>query len=135
VIESGYMRDGAFLLALQHFDRYLPPLDERPVLLILDQLNSHMTLEVVEFCRRRKIILLFLPSKLTWCFQPLDVGVFRTFHAECRRLLAAALSRNLPIERRSIVSIYGAAAVKLTFTKAIIKSAWEESGLWPFNPG
>jgi hypothetical protein len=46
VAETGYIRGGSFLLALMHLDRYLPPLDRRPVLLFLDQLQGHMTLEV-----------------------------------------------------------------------------------------
>jgi hypothetical protein len=45
--ETGYIRGGSFLLALMHLDRYLPPLEERPVVLFLDQLQGHMTLEVL----------------------------------------------------------------------------------------
>lgn len=47
VIETGYIRGGSFLLALMHLDRYLPPLERRPVILFLDQLQGHMTLEVI----------------------------------------------------------------------------------------
>lgn len=125
----------SFLLALMHLDRYLPPMESRPVLLIMDQLHGHMTIEVMEFCRRRRIILLFLPSRCTWCFQPLDVGVFHSFHSACMKLLAACLAQQFTINRNTIVSLYGAAAFECAFTPDVIKSAWAESGLFPINRG
>jgi hypothetical protein len=56
-------------------------------------------MEVSEFCRRNGIILLFLPSNATWCFQPLDVGVFKEFHVECRFLLGQLEALGRPVCR------------------------------------
>lgn len=131
--ETGWIRGASFLLCLMHLDRYLPPLDRRPVLLIMDQLHGHMTLEVMEFCRRRKIILLFLPSKMTWCFQPLDVGVFHSYHQACVKLLAVCQAQGYTINRNTIVPLYGATALRLAFRPEIITAAFRDAGLRPLN--
>jgi len=53
-------------------------------ILLFDGHGSHLTRQVVEFCLKKKIILLCLPSYSTYLLQPCDVGAFRpladTYH-------------------------------------------------------
>jgi DDE superfamily endonuclease/helix-turn-helix, Psq domain len=46
-------------------------------LLILDGHESHCTLEFIEYCSEKKIILLILPPHTTHMLQPLDVAIFQ----------------------------------------------------------
>jgi DDE superfamily endonuclease len=46
-------------------------------MLILNGHESHCTLEFIEFCAEKKIILLVLPSYTTYLLQPLDVAIFQ----------------------------------------------------------
>jgi hypothetical protein len=45
-------------------------------LLILGGHNSHTTYQICAFVERHKIIIVCLPSHMTHCLQPADVGVF-----------------------------------------------------------
>jgi hypothetical protein len=92
-------------------------------------------LQVMDFCRRRKIILLFLPSKMTWCFQPLDVGVFHSFHQACSRLLAVCTAQNYTVNRNTIVPLYAADAHRISFQPDLIRTAFRTAGLYPPNRG
>ena len=85
----------------------------------------------MEFCRRRKIILLFLPSKMTWCFQPLVVGVFHSYHLACSRLLAVCTAQGYTVNRNTIVPMYGAKAWSITAQPELIQTAWRVAGLCP----
>jgi DDE superfamily endonuclease len=46
-------------------------------LLILDSHESHCTLEFIEYCVEKNIILLVLPPYTTYLLQPLDVAIFQ----------------------------------------------------------
>ena len=46
-------------------------------LLLLDGHESHCTLEFIEYCVEKKIILLVLPSHTTHLLQPLNVAIFQ----------------------------------------------------------
>lgn len=52
---------------------------QRPFILFVDGHSSHLSLEVIEFCREHEIVLITLYPNATWIMQPLDVGVFAHF--------------------------------------------------------
>ncbi len=72
--EKGYMDSELFLKWLRHFIRYAP--EERPLILIMDQHETHVSKDVIMFCRGNKIELLCLPAHTTHILQPLDIAVF-----------------------------------------------------------
>jgi hypothetical protein len=88
---------------------------------------------VIEFCRRRKIIIVFLPSKMTWCFQPLDVGVFHSYHLACSKMLAVCTAQGYIVNRNTIVPLYGAPAWQIAAQPALLRTAWLTSGLFPLD--
>ncbi len=72
--ESGYMDGELFLswfstIFVHNCGR------ERPVVLILDNHDSHVTLPLVEVARANNIVLVGLPAHTTHFLQPLDVKV------------------------------------------------------------
>ncbi|XP_058630156.1 transcription factor 19-like [Onychostoma macrolepis] len=63
-----------FLKWLHHFIRYAP--EERPLILIMDQHETHVSRDVIMFCRENKVEILCLPAHTTHILQPLDIAVF-----------------------------------------------------------
>ncbi|KAJ8893767.1 hypothetical protein PR048_006367 [Dryococelus australis] len=53
-----------------------PPSKECPVLLIVDDHSSHISLAAVNFCRENGIVLVSLPLHCSYKLQPLDIGFF-----------------------------------------------------------
>ncbi|KAJ8375339.1 hypothetical protein SKAU_G00059190 [Synaphobranchus kaupii] len=72
--QKGYMDGELFLKWLHHFIRYAP--EERPIILIMDQHETHVSKEVIVLCRDNKIEILCLPAHTTHVLQPLDIAVF-----------------------------------------------------------
>jgi hypothetical protein len=72
--ETGYM-DGELFLSWFKKIFLLNCGRERPVLLILDNHDSHVTLPLVETARANNVILLGMPAHTTHILQPLDVKV------------------------------------------------------------
>ena len=51
---------------------------QRPVLLFTDGYKSHISLDVIDLCRKNETILFCLPPHTTHVLQPLDVAVFKS---------------------------------------------------------
>ncbi|XP_076089965.1 uncharacterized protein LOC143061997 [Mytilus galloprovincialis] len=84
--ETGYMNGDLFLtwfkdLFISHCGR------QRPVILIMDNLVSHLSPDIIDVAKRNRIELLCLPPNLTHLFQPLDVAVFHKFKGEYSKLM------------------------------------------------
>jgi hypothetical protein len=68
------MNAKTFFKFLQHFDKYACP--DRPVILLIDSVSSHIDLDVFTFAREKGIELYRLVPNATHFLQPLDNGVF-----------------------------------------------------------
>lgn len=73
---SGWMTQEMFVKYLQHFVKFSHSSKEDQVLLILDNHESHVSLEAINFCRDNGIVMLTLPPHGTHKLQPLDVSFF-----------------------------------------------------------
>jgi hypothetical protein len=56
-------------------------------LLLFDGHGSYLIFQVVSFCRQHKIVLLYLPSHLTYILQPCDVDAFGPLAEAYRKVL------------------------------------------------
>ncbi|KAJ4430871.1 hypothetical protein ANN_19462 [Periplaneta americana] len=65
--ESGWITEDAFLL-LKHFERFRAP---GPSVLVLDGHVNHKSLRTLEFCEKKQINVICLPSHTTRRLQPL----------------------------------------------------------------
>ena len=77
--KSGWMIKKLFLECLKHFARIVGCNKEREVLLLLDNHESHVSLEAIDFCRENGIALLSFPSHTSHKLQPLDKTIFGPF--------------------------------------------------------
>ena len=79
---SGWMTGDNFFNYLKHFHKYARPSKELPVLLLLDNHASHVSLAVINYCKENDIVLLSFPPYCSHELQPLDktlYGPLKTF--------------------------------------------------------
>ncbi|XP_034255343.1 uncharacterized protein LOC117653647 [Thrips palmi] len=122
-------------LFVEWFKRFIaaiPP--ARPVLLLMDGHGSHIQLEIIEMARSNDINILLFPPHTTNFYQPLDVGVFKSFKSafssESSKLMRKNKIKN--INRYHIAQVLNSAWVK-GITPANIQGGFRGSGVWPLN--
>lgn len=76
ISDSGWINESIYIDWLQHFKGFAKPSADNPVLLVLDNHESHISLKAYEFCRKNFIHVLTLPPHTSHRMQPLDL----TFH-------------------------------------------------------
>ena len=134
VHESGWMTSENFLISMKHFHSFVKSSNEKPVLLIFDNHNSHIDYYVVKFAKENGIVLLTLPPHCSHALQPLDVAVFGPFKSELRKSHNEWINRN-PGKRISIKDVAG--LCKIPYMEkmggANILSGFEKTGIVPFN--
>ena len=73
---SGWMASDNFLVFFKHFTDQVKPTNDKIVLLLLDNHNSHISIEAIAFARANGIVLLSFPPRCSHKLQPLDRSVF-----------------------------------------------------------
>jgi len=131
---SGWMKADDFLVFIKHFTNYTRCSPEKPVLILLDNHESHMSIDVIDHCKLNGVILLTFPPHCSHKLQPLDRSVF----GPLKKYVNAASDgwmRSHPGKTMSIYDIPGIAAVALpkAATPANIQSGFAVSGIFPFN--
>ena len=87
VSDNGWMTKDMFIEWFKMFAQMIPP--SRPVLLVLDGHESHITIDVIEHARANEIHMLCLPSHTSHILQPLDVGSLSPLRLFSQDLLSA----------------------------------------------
>ena len=77
--KSGWSNEVIFLQFLEHFISNVRPSVEKPVLLSMDNHESHVNISIIELAKRSGIILMTFYPHTTHKMQPLDRGVFGPF--------------------------------------------------------
>ncbi|KAB0805686.1 hypothetical protein PPYR_02656 [Photinus pyralis] len=73
---SGWMTENEFYVFLQHFAKHSRASKEKPVLLLLDNHESHLSLKGITFCKDNGVIVMSLPPHCSHKLQPLDRSVY-----------------------------------------------------------
>ena len=121
---------------LQHFAKHLHASTDQKKLLILDNHESHILVNALEFAKKNCIVLLTIPPHFSHRLQPLDVSVNFSFKAQYNRAIDNWMLSNLgkAISIYSIAGLVGS-AFPLAFTPSNIQSGFARSSIWPYNPG
>lgn len=132
---NGWSNEELFMEWLQHFKHCTKPSSQDPVLLIMDNHGSHISLESYDFCRTNYIHVVSIPPHTSHRLQPLDLVFYgplkRSFNRECDRFLRA--NKFQRITAYDIASIFNDAYVKVaTMDKGA--SGFQTAGIFPFNP-
>ncbi|KID93241.1 transposase, partial [Metarhizium majus ARSEF 297] len=133
VTPSGYINDELGLAWIQHFNEFAKPVGKHR-LLILDGHGSHHTLEFIQYCQKHNIVPFALPPHLTHILQPLDVVVFQPlkhYHAKALEMMVRdGVTSITKLEFLGCIQ----AVRKQAFKTSTIISAFQKTGIWPYNP-
>ncbi|KAJ8967719.1 hypothetical protein NQ314_002665 [Rhamnusium bicolor] len=76
---SGWMKEEHFLEFAKHFVRNVKCTRERPVLLLLDNHDTHLSIEALNFLKNNGVCVLSFPPHCSHKLQPLDRSVYGPF--------------------------------------------------------
>ena len=131
---SGWMTAENFLTFMKHFVRHVRCSQEETVLLILDNHESHLSIEVLEFAKENGVIMLSFPPHTSHKLQPLDRSVYGPFKkyyiSACDGWIVGHPGRTMTIY--DIVGVVGTAFPR-AMTPANILSGFRVSGISPFD--
>ncbi|GBP61757.1 hypothetical protein EVAR_31085_1 [Eumeta japonica] len=131
---SGWINSELFIEVLKHIQKHTNSTKERPLLLICDNHESHISVEAINYSRENGIVYLSFPPHTSHKLQPLDVGVFGPFKAK----LKVAFNDwhiNHPGKALTIYDIPSLSKLAFfeSFNAKNITSAFAKPGIIPFN--
>ncbi|KAJ8909501.1 hypothetical protein NQ315_016765 [Exocentrus adspersus] len=131
---SGWMTAELFTEVLNHFIKQTGTTKENPSLLILDNHESHVSLETAEIAKSNGVIILTLPPHTSNKLQPLDKSVFFSFKNFYNNAIDAWLLNHpgQPMTLYQIAHCVGVAHSK-SMTPENIMSGFKSTGIYPFN--
>lgn len=131
---SGWMTSSNFIKYMHHFAKHAKPTPDNPVILLLDNHESHISVEVLDFCKEVGIILVTFPPHCSHKLQPLDLTVYGPLKNYYNKALTDWMVSN-PGKTVTIYDIPKLAAVAIpqAFKQQNIQKGFETSGIWPFN--
>lgn len=132
--DTGYMTSEVFLLYLQHFVKHTKPTTEKPILLLLDNHASHVSLPAINFCREHSVVMLGFPPHTSHRLQPLDVAFFgplkRYYSDACDNFMVSHPGQ--VIGEKDVASLLRIAYLKAA-TSGNAVSGFSATGIEPYN--
>jgi hypothetical protein len=101
--------------------------------LVLDNHESHISFEFIEYAWSNKIIVVSLAPKTSGITQPLDVAVFKDYAQEYGKAADEQLHGKVAISKQDFPRLLPQARRK-AFTRTNIVRGFEQASIWPFNP-
>ncbi|KAK9709078.1 DDE superfamily endonuclease [Popillia japonica] len=77
--KRGRMNTDCFIQVVRHFIKHTNSSKSNPSLLILDNHESHLSIEAIAACKDNGVTMLTIPPHCTNKLQPLDVGLLKPF--------------------------------------------------------
>ena len=102
--KSGWMNDSSMELLMKHFFQFVRPCKEKPVLLLLDNHSSHMSINALNFAKENHVHFLSFPAHSSHRLQPLDVLVYGPMKKFSSSAASARMINN-PVKTMSIYEI------------------------------
>lgn len=135
VSDSGWINESLFVEWLHHFISYAKPTKDDPILLVLDNHDSHISLDVYTLCRDKGIVLLTLPPHTSHRLQPLDLtfyGPIKTaYNRECQYYMAEHPGR--AITQYDVVELFTRAFNRCSNLEKAA-SGFRAAGIYPLHP-
>ena len=131
---SGWMKANDFLVFMQHFVAVSKCSKEHPVLLLLDNHESHLSIALIDYCRDNGIVLLTLTPHCSHKLQPLDRTVFWPFKKYVNTASDDWIKSN-PGKTTCIYDIPGIVkkALPLATTPTTVQKGFQVCGICPFD--
>lgn len=131
---SGWMKEDQFFTFAEHFVQHARPTRDRPVLLLLDNHESHLSIKALDYFKENGVTVLSFPPHCSHKLQPLD----RTVYGPFKKFVNTACDNwmtNHPGKPMSIYDIPGIVntALPLAATTENIQAGFRVTGISPFN--
>lgn len=132
--KRGWTNEDIFVKWLQHFIEHSKATKERPVILILDNHNSHTSLASFELCKANGVIMVSLPPHCSHRLQPLDVTFYSTLKAAFKRECDTYMKTNrlVKITPYDLAGLFNKAYSRVA-TIAVAVSGFKTTGIYPFD--
>lgn len=132
--QSGWSNDDLFLKFLDHFIHHVKPTKEEKVMLLLDNHETHLSLDAVERASDAGIVMVTFPPHTSHRLQPLDVSVYSPLKGYYNEAVDNWLLNN----PGKTMDIYNVAEVlgeiySRAFSTANIISGFKKPGIFPLN--
>ena len=134
VHKSGWMTSENFTKVLEFFKGSVWCTKESPVLLIMDNHESHLSVQGLDFCKENGIVVLTLPPHTSNKLQPLDRCVFGPF----KKFFTSAVNSWMNLNPNMTLNIYAlpklcSSAWDRGATPENVKSGFRAAGIVPFD--
>jgi len=131
---SGWMTEADFVSYMHHFIKHTRATSTRPVLLLLDNHCSHLSLDALNLAKENGVVMLSFPPHCSHRLQPLDRSVYGPF----KKYVSAAQDGWIRSNPGQTMSIYDIPQIVTTAlpsaaNAANICSGFKVSGIVPFN--
>lgn len=134
VSDSGWISEKLFVDWLHHFKSFARPSLDNPILLILDNHESHISLAAYNICKKNNIHVLTLPPHTSHRMQPLDLtfhGPLKTaYNKECESYMTN--NPGAKITTFDVVGLYTKAFNRTTTLEKAI-SGFKAAGICPMD--
>ncbi|XP_043469509.1 uncharacterized protein LOC122503138 [Leptopilina heterotoma] len=133
--ESGWMTQPEFIQYIRHFIKFVKPSVDSPVLLLMDNHSSHLSVDALDIASKNGVHILSFPPHCSHKLQPLDVSVFGPTKTYYKSLCSTWQKNNANkvLEIRHIAGIV-CQTLDLALTPKTIKAGFAKTGIAPFNP-
>ncbi|XP_065662486.1 uncharacterized protein LOC136085074 [Hydra vulgaris] len=132
---SEWINAEIFLKWFDHFVEYGHPIKDHPLLLIMDNHKTHISIELIDKAKESNVVLLTLPPHCSQKLQPLDRSVLRPlkkfYNSACDSWLKA--HPNTPMAIYDISKNLGIAYTR-AFTSQNIQNGFKAAGIFPYDP-
>ncbi|KAF2890271.1 hypothetical protein ILUMI_15902 [Ignelater luminosus] len=92
--ESGWINEETFVMFVHHFIKRSKPSPDNPVLLLLHNHSSHLSVEAVNLCREHGVVMFSFLPHCSHRLQPLDLS--KTKYRENRQRRTTAVLTDTP---------------------------------------
>lgn len=132
--KSGWMTGENFARWMQHFIQYSHCSVDHPVLLLMDNHDSHVNIATLDLAKANGIVMVTFPPHCSHKLQPLDRSVYgplkRYYHAACNSWQMRNPGK--PMTIYDVAENLGEAFPRAFSTENII-SGYRVSGIYPFD--
>lgn len=131
---SGWIQQTQFVKYIKHFVKYARPTKDAPLLLILDDSDSYLSVEALDMAAENGILIVSLPPHCSHRMQPLHAKVTNSikacFHSQSDEWHLNQRGKVLDI---SYISEIVDRVLALSLTPISIKYGFENTGIFPYN--
>lgn len=131
---SGWSTEVLFRKYLDHFISHVKPSKEKPALIIMDNHETHISIDIIDKSRENGVVLLTLHPHTTHKLQPLDRTVFGPLKAHYNKACDKWMLQNpgKPITIYDVSELLGQSYFQV-FTSNNIVKAFKVTGIYPFD--